>query len=179
MPMLVFLDITTSSVAGGAPVAVAWVAADLSAGASWLVRPAPDWDDSLFDPDTEAVHGPTREQLETEGRDARRVALLLAEDLADTTVASVNPARHEALLDVLFENAPFPRPFVLRDADGLRRSRWGEPDESDILRTRSAVGLTPGLALDGAVELGLSWMLASGAAPYEAAQRARELMARL
>lgn len=175
--MLVFLDIAASATEDGVPVEIAWAAADLSAGASWLVRPAPEWNESLYAPDAEARHGLTRERLEGGGRDARRVAMLLAEDLADTTVASADPAGHEALLDRLFEAAPFPRPFPLREADGLRRARWGEPDEGDLMRARSAARLEDGPALDGAVALALRWMLASGAEPRETAERARALLA--
>lgn len=175
--MIVFLDIAASMAEGGVPVEIAWVAADLSAGASWLVRPA-GWEEDLFSPDAEAHHGLSRDRLEADGRDARRVAMLLAEDLGGATVASADPAGHEALLDRLFEAAPFPRPFAVRDADGLRRARWGDPDEGDRLRARAAARLAEGPALDGAVDLALAWSLAAGGDPRATADQARALLAR-
>lgn len=176
--MIVFLDIAASADEDGVPVEIAWVAADLSAGASWLIRPATGWDEDLYAPEAESRHGISREALESTGRDPRRVAMLLAEDLTGTTVASADPTRHEALLDRLYAATPLPRPFVLRDADGLRRARWGDPDEVDHLRARAAARLEDGPALDGAVDLALSWTLASGADPREAAERAWELVRR-
>ncbi|WP_404382045.1 hypothetical protein [Caenispirillum salinarum] len=176
--MLIFLDIAASAPEDGVPAEIAWAAADLSAAASWLIRPAPDWDESLYAPDAGSRHGLTRPMLEADGREPRRVAMLLAEDLAGATVASADPAGHEALLDRLYEAAPFPRPFALRDADGLRRARWGDPAEADRLRARAAARLEDGPALDGAVDLALAWSLASGGDAGTSAEAARALIAR-
>lgn len=171
---LVFLAVTGHP--EGAPLEVAWVAENLSAGEHWLVSPAPEWAELPCDDDLAAEAGLDPERLEAEGRDPRRIAARLAEDLGGCTVACAAPAETQALLDRLYEVTPLSCPLVLRDADGLRRLTHGEPDEAAFLRARAAAGLRPGRALDTAAGLAVAHGLAAGAAAETLGKRARALL---
>ncbi|WP_458098441.1 transcriptional regulator [Roseomonas sp. WA12] len=69
--MIIFLDFEASSLSEGSfPVEVGWVTEDGEAE-SYLIRPAPEWDE--WSPESERIHGLSRDRLEREGKPVAEV----------------------------------------------------------------------------------------------------------
>lgn len=174
VPVL-FLDIKASAVDGW-PVEIAWAAADLQAGESWLVRPVAEWDDLPWSAEAEALHGLTPERLEADGTDPRRIAARLSEDLAGCRVVCEAPEAVRGWLQALFDQSPLPQPPHVTGSASLRPPPL-PADDPALMRLRARAGLTPGQALDDAVALALAWAVAKGTEDAEdLAADARDLV---
>ena len=97
------------------PVEVAWVFQD-GRSEGHLIRPAPEWTD--WDRAAEAIHGLSREKLESEGDPHDFVAARIIEALGDHDIFASAPSWDGKWLSVLLRGAGFPRHALrLRDTD--------------------------------------------------------------
>lgn len=100
---LVFIDVEASGLhADSYPIEIGWSFLDLR-GDGFLVRPAADWTEELWDPRSELVHGITREQCMREGLDVWDAARRLNFALAGRTFISDAPEFDRVWLQILFE----------------------------------------------------------------------------
>jgi hypothetical protein len=105
--MQLFLDIEASSLhLGSHPIEVAWVREDGQSEA-YLIRPAPEWDD--WSPESQRVHGISREMLARDGKPHGWVAQRASDALRGVTVLSDAPGFDAAWLGRLLEAAGLPR----------------------------------------------------------------------
>lgn len=166
---LAFLDVEASSLDDGFPVEVGWCSADLTRGASYLIRPEPSWLTRLrWSAEAEAVHGLDQARLTAEGLAAAEVADRLAADLAEAAVQSDAPEMDGRWLDLLFDGRPFP----------LDRCR-----PAGTAAVVSRAGLRPHRALDDAVGLAMGYISFATTehrlAPEQAIDRGRALIRRV
>lgn len=123
--MRVFLDFEASSLRPESyPIEVGWAGEDGSLE-SWLIRPAPGWDD--WDPAAEAVHHLTREQLLSAGRPHEEVAHRALAALKDHDVYVSAPSWDGKWMSVLLRAAGLPRHALrLKDVDEAARAAVAE-----------------------------------------------------
>lgn len=130
--MRVFLDFEASSLRPESyPIEVGWAGEDGSLE-SWLIRPAPGWDD--WDPAAEAVHGLSREKLLAAGRPHEEVARRTLEALQDHEVYVSAPSWDGKWMSVLLRAAGLPRHALrLKDVEEAARAAVAEvlPGRSD------------------------------------------------
>lgn len=122
------LDIEASGFGlGSYPIEVGLVTGD---GRSWcsLVRPEPSW--QHWDPNAATVHGITRDQLGTHGREAREVAQTLNDWLRGQVVYSDAWAHDYTWLNKLYDAANLVPSFRLENLRVLltdaEAARWHE-----------------------------------------------------
>jgi hypothetical protein len=160
--MITFLDVEASSLRNGYPIEIAWCNADLTAGRSWLIRPA-GWPSHLeWDVKAERTHGLTLGLLEAAGEPPDGVADALADDLMTAeTVLSDNPSFDHGWLVELYCRGGGTRavPFQLEEADAVTvadRGRLTAAGVDPVARTVAAeAGLVPHRALDDCVRQAL------------------------
>lgn len=114
MTRFVFLDFEANSLLPGTyPIEVDWGSPGVEIE-SHLIRPEPEWLD--WSPESEAVHGITRQMLESDGRPAPWIARRLFETLtASGVVALADGLPHDQMwLSELLETVEMPYPR-LRD----------------------------------------------------------------
>jgi hypothetical protein len=105
--MHVFLDFEASSLAKRSyPIEVAWVFED-GASQSYLIRPAPGWDD--WDPRSEAIHHIPREALLREGTAHDEVARQMVAQLTGHDLCASAPSWDGKWLSTLLRAAGLPR----------------------------------------------------------------------
>lgn len=123
--MRVFLDFEASSLRPESyPIEVGWAGEDGSLE-SWLIRPAPGWDD--WDPAAEAVHGLSREKLLAAGRPHEEVARRALAALKDHEVYVSAPSWDGKWMSVLLRAAGLPRHALrLKGADEAARAAVAE-----------------------------------------------------
>lgn len=183
--MIAYVDIEASGLHDGYPIEVAWCAADLSAGSSWLIRPDPIWRETLvWDDLVEDLHGLTLADLERHGRPAAEVAAALHADLRDASaVLSDSPAYDRAWLRQLYDLCDVGPPPALADAEASIATAYNLPrwcmEDLDHARGRfsRAAGLRDHRALDDAVWLAGGYALAMHMDEVEVVARARALLA--
>lgn len=112
-----FYDCEASRI-GGLPIEIGW-AFVLSSGdiesEGYLVKPPAHWDlDSMWDPDAEALHGISREQLAREGRSSFAIARRMNEVLAGRELFSDAPGDDERWLRIVFEDGGLDPAFTIR-----------------------------------------------------------------
>lgn len=129
------LDIEASGFGlGSYPIEVGFVLPD---GTLWcsLIKPEPDW--QHWDPNAEAVHHITREQLALHGRNARDVTDVLNQQLRGTTVYSDAWAHDYTWLNRLYEVAERSPSFKLDNLRSLLSdddaARWHDVKRSVAL----------------------------------------------
>ncbi len=142
-PGIAFLDVESSGLEPGShPVEVAVCGDDL-APTSWLVLPDPDWPESAWSEEAEAIHGIPRGRLLREGVPARVVADELDRRVAGLAVHSDAPGFDGEWLDALYRSAGRPRRFRLLD-EAQAYAVLAPPDEAGALalldRWRRACG---------------------------------------
>jgi len=136
--MRVFLDFEASSLRPDSyPIEVGWAGEDGSLE-SWLIRPAPGWDD--WDPAAEAVHHLSRETLLAAGRPHEAVARRALAALKDHEVYVSAPSWDGKWMSVLLRAAGLPRHALrLKGVDEAARAAVAEtlpgraPDEVALL----------------------------------------------
>lgn len=139
-----FIDVEASSLQDGFPVEVAWCSADLTRGATYLIRPDDAWLETLdWSEEAESMHGLTLDRLTTEGRAAADVAERLAADLGGQRVESDNPRADAAWLGMLYDALPFT----------VCKTR-----PSGVPAVTMEAGLRPHRALDDAVSLAMGFI---------------------
>jgi hypothetical protein len=113
---IVFLDFEASSLGKeGYPIEVAWVFAS-GGEESHLIRPAPSWTD--WDPESEATHHLTREQLISEGTPHDEVAKRMLDVLSGHALYATAPSWDGQWLSRLLRGAGLPRHALrLQDTD--------------------------------------------------------------
>lgn len=112
-----FLDFEASSLRDVShPVEVAWSLED-GAVEAYLIKPAWDWSD--WDPNAEALHGISRQELVKKGLPAWDVARRMNEALAGRTLHSDAPEFDGFWLERLFEQHNEESQFTLRHFDSL------------------------------------------------------------
>lgn len=118
--MRVFLDFEASSLGeGGFPVEVAWVF-EHGRSETHLIRPAPDWTE--WDPEAQAIHRISREQLEAEGADHADVAARMLDQLSGHALYVTAPSWDGQWLSRLLRAAGLPRHALrLKDSDEAHR----------------------------------------------------------
>lgn len=118
--MLAFIDFEASSLAERSyPIEVAWVFDD-GTHETHLIRPAPRWTD--WDPEAQAIHGLSREELLTQGRPHEHVARRMVEALRGHDLCASAPSWDGKWLSALLRAAEFPRHTLrLRDTDDVLR----------------------------------------------------------
>lgn len=114
-----FLDFEASSLLGY-PIEVGfariWKNGDIQSAARLIFVDAWDEAEDLWDPNAEAIHGITREQLHAEGRSAREVMEWLNDQFADVDEAYCDGGGHDqAWLRELTHEAGVQPDFFLRD----------------------------------------------------------------
>lgn len=115
-PMLAFLDFEASSLSDDSyPIEIGWVFED-GTGESYLIRPAPGWND--WRATAEAVHGIERSRLFEEGTPHETVAARMVERLTGHDLAASAPSWDGKWMSVLLRAAGLPRHALrLRDTD--------------------------------------------------------------
>lgn len=186
--MIIFVDIEASSLHDGYPIEVAWCAADLSVGASYLIHPA-DWPHWLrWDPGAEALHGLSAEVLERDGLPPVVVAAALQRDLQPATVVvSDSPGYDRRWLRQLFDVADVqPVPVVAEeDAETLitvaasRNQIAADALEVGRRRVAQATGLRRHRALDDAAWNAVGFGLAMGVTEADVTGQVRHLLDQL
>jgi hypothetical protein len=123
--MRVFLDFEASSLRPESyPIEVGWAGEDGSLE-SWLIRPAPGWDD--WDPAAEAVHRLSRETLLAAGRPHEEVARRALAALKDHAVYVSAPSWDGKWMSVLLRAAGLPRHALrLKGVDEAARAAVAE-----------------------------------------------------
>lgn len=118
-PRTVFLDFEASSLGRrGFPIEVAWVY-ETGEAEAYLIRPLADWTE--WSPEAEAVHGITREQLETEGTPAVEVARRALASLSGHRLYASAPSWDGQWLSRLLRAGGLPRHALrLRDTEEAR-----------------------------------------------------------
>lgn len=113
---IVFLDFEASSLGKESyPIEVAWVFAS-GGEESHLIRPAPAWSD--WDPESEATHHLTREELVSEGTPHDEVARRMLEALSGHALYATAPSWDGQWLSKLLRSAGLPRHALrLQDTD--------------------------------------------------------------
>lgn len=113
---VVFLDFEASSLGKkGYPIEVAWVFAS-GGQESYLIKPAPSWTD--WDPESEAIHHLTREQLMSEGITHDQVAKHMLDVLSGHALYATAPSWDGQWLSRLLRGAGLPRHALrLEDTD--------------------------------------------------------------
>ena len=115
--MHVFIDFEASSLGkSGFPVEVGWAFED-GRSEGHLIRPAPQWTD--WDPQSEAIHGISRETLAAEGEPHDAVAQRLLEGLQGHDVFASAPSWDGKWLSALFRAAGIPRHAIRLKASRL------------------------------------------------------------
>ena len=152
---IAFLDFEASSLGKhGFPIEVGWVFST-GEGESFLIRPAPDWQD--WDAEAEAIHGISRARLETDGAAHNVVAARMMELLTGVPLYASAPSWDGKWLSVLLRAAGFPRHGLrLQDTEVARREI--------VLATLQAGGVP-----DDLQERALADMLASAKRRHKAA----------
>ena len=123
--MRVFLDFEASSLGPESyPIEVGWAGEDGTLE-SWLIRPAPGWDD--WDPTAEALHGLSREKLRSAGAPHEEVARRALTALKDHEVYVSAPSWDGKWMSVLLRAAGLPRHALrLKDVDEAARAAVAE-----------------------------------------------------
>lgn len=140
--MRVFLDFEASALSEGSyPIEVGWVFED-GRSESHLIRPAPEW--TVWDPEAEAIHGVSREQLLEEGADLADVAARMLDQLSGHALYVTAPSWDGQWLSLLLRAAGLPRHALrLKDSDEAHREAalnvlevLGAHDEPEALAER-------------------------------------------
>lgn len=102
---LIFLDIEASSLLPGSfpiEVGLAWIS-DLDIGSdARLIKPEPQWDTSTWLPESEAVHGISKQQLDHKGQAPELVAQWVLDSVGEASaVVSDAPSHDQRWLDLL------------------------------------------------------------------------------
>jgi hypothetical protein len=130
-PMRVFLDFEASSLSRQSyPIEVGWAGEDASQE-EHLIRPAEGWTD--WDASAEAIHGISRETLETRGEAHDQVARRLLETLGVHDVYVTAPSWDGMWLSRLLRGAGLPRHAM----------RLKEAEEAHIGAALDALGAGP------------------------------------
>jgi len=118
--MRVFLDFEASALAeGGYPIEAAWVFED-GRSETHLIRPAPDW--TVWDPQAEAIHRVSHDQLLEEGADHADVAARMLDQLSGHALYVTAPSWDGQWLSLLLRAAGLPRHALrLMDSDEAHR----------------------------------------------------------
>lgn len=115
---IAFIDIEASGLMAGAfPVEVAW----LSAGGigEVLVSPSGIWDETRWDPDAEAMHGLTLNEVKRRGRHPRVAAASLEAALSGRLVFSDSPVHDAAWADMLHQAGGVARSYRIETVGRL------------------------------------------------------------
>ena len=112
---LVFIDFEASSLERGSfPIELGWVT-EMGVGTSVLIRPEPGW--RKWSPQSQEIHGISRDDLERDGIPAAEAARLAGAAFNGKTVLADEPAWDGAWLNMLLSAAG--RPVVkVEDLDG-------------------------------------------------------------
>jgi hypothetical protein len=106
MAKIYFIDFEASSLdSGSVPIEVGWVD-DTGQGESYLIQPQAHW--TNWSPQSQKIHGISRETLERDGKPAREVAKRLYGVLQGAILISDNPAYDEYWLATLLDAAALP-----------------------------------------------------------------------
>ncbi|MBB3318019.1 hypothetical protein FHT97_005016 [Rhizobium sp. BK399] len=107
IPLIVFLDFEASSLAKQSfPIEVAWVFQD-GRSRSFLIRPAPDWTD--WSTEAQAIHGISRELIDSDGIAADEVAQGMMKELSGHDLYASAPSWDGKWLSVLLRAGGLPR----------------------------------------------------------------------
>lgn len=129
-----FLDVEASGLGSKSwPIEVGWAFGD-GKSSSFLVKPAPDWDDDAWEQSAERLHGISRHQLAKEGLDPTQACLLLNRALSNVRVYSDAPDWDGFWLFRLFAAGGVKQEFSLRDFGRLVRPLAGARRESVLAR---------------------------------------------
>ncbi len=105
--MIVFVDFEASSLSKQSfPLEVGWVFED-ERSVSFLIHPAPDWTD--WSDEAEAIHGISREKLQSDGASVETVARTMVETLSGHDLFASAPSWDGKWLSVLLRAGGFPR----------------------------------------------------------------------
>jgi len=118
--VIVFLDFEASSLGRhGFPIEVGWAAEDGSE-MSFLIRPAPGWEE--WSNDAERIHGITLDRLRREGAPHEAVAARMMEALSGQEVYASAPSWDGQWLSLLLRASGLPRHALrLRDTEDVQR----------------------------------------------------------
>jgi len=87
---------------------------------AWLIRPTEAWlAHGVWDPESEAIHGLSRETLLAEGRPAAEVVAELADEVAGRAVISDHERSETQWLETLCEAAGVMPPFFIEALEDL------------------------------------------------------------
>ena len=98
---------------------------------SSLIRPEPDWCESLWDPAAEEIHGISLNRLKAEGRPAWDVAIDALALVEGKTLVSDAPTFDTRWFWKLLDASPQAPAFVIRDFDEIAAALLGKEGLAD------------------------------------------------
>lgn len=128
---MALLDVEASGLMPGSfPVEVAWLAGSRG---SAVIDPSGHWDESRWDPDAEAMHGLSVQQVRRLGRHPKAVAAALDRALRGRVAFTDSPCHDAAWLDMLHQAAGIPRRYRVDSIGRLLGHLGIKPSEAYMI----------------------------------------------